>query len=237
MKKKLDWFLVGAHCLVFAIVLGLGVNVSFVVHSLFGPVFGDMDWVNVGVDILVGVLIALGDFGLFIKTEKAWRLINAYAEENGENPGFRLSALVFLNLIFIGVEIAGILYRAGFLQSKGVGYLVAVGILFALAPPVIGLVIHPMTEPPVGLLEDLEMENFQRQHVQELYSGLKSLPFPERHRAYEEDLSGGLDNAAEDIGEKETQKAEKRRRKTEQRVLTGRRDTTPLPEKKFETLR
>lgn len=237
MKKKIDWFLVGAYCLVFAIVLGLGINVSFVVHSLFAPVFGDWDWVNVSADILVGLLIALGDFGLFVKTEKAWRLINAYAEENGENPRFRLTALVFLNLIFIGVEIAGILYRAGFLQSKGVGYLVVVGVLFALAPPVIGLVIHPMTEPPVGLLEDLEMENFQRRHVQELYSGLNELPLSARHKAYESNLETGLDEAVDVMNQKEEQKTEKRRRKTEQRVLTGRRDTTPLPEKKFETLR
>jgi signal transduction histidine kinase len=224
-KQKTDWFIVGAYSLVFAIVLGLGINVAFVAHSLFSPVFVGYDWALEVFAWSTGLLVALGDFGLFLKTERAWRAITVYSEHTGESPHFRQAALVFLNLIFIGVEIAGLVYRADFLASKGVGWLVAIGILLSLAPPVIGLVLHPLVEPPVELLEDLRVEDFERAHIQELYDDLKALPLPERHKAYMADRDGyqeAFQDAIEEAEEKERERAARKRLKANRRVLTNR---------------
>lgn len=193
--KKISWFVIGVYAIVFAIEIGLGINIGFVTHALISPAFTDMPLVSVSGAMLMGILVGFGSFGLFVKTEEAWSAIKSYTEYHRENFWIRASALIALNAVFVGIDILGMLYRLQFLSSRGVAYLAWIGVGLALVPLLIGLVLNPMIKQPASAVEDEALDSFSRNFVTQAYGALESQPLTVRQQAFNGDMLGALGTA------------------------------------------
>jgi hypothetical protein len=223
MRVK-SWFLVGVYAIVFAIEIGLGVNIGFVAHAMVSPAFTDMPQVSMAIAFVAGALIGFGSFGLFLKTEEAWEAIKVHAERRNEWFWLRASALILLNIIFVGIDILGMLYRLQFLDSRGVGFLAWIGVGLAIAPILIGLVVTPMHRKPADLIETEATEDFERAFVTEAYDALAHQPLDVRQLAFNGDMEGALTKALANRAASKNTLAGR-----VQGVLTGRKNnSTPL---------
>lgn len=210
MKSSHGWFVTGVHAISFAILLGLGVNIAFVIHTLTMPVFPDADWISMSIASVFGALLGFGAFGLYLKTEAAYQAILAYGEHYGERVWLRVASLILLNVAVIVIDIFGLLFRIQYLSAHGGTYLIVIGIALALFPFLAGLVLTPMVEPPAELVESNAFRNFQRTHVGEVYQTLIDAPVAERHRAFQGDIDGALDAA---VARKEEEEEARRQRR------------------------
>lgn len=180
--ESFDIFVFCVHSIVFAVLLGAGINVGFIIDTWFQPVFGQNAIVDVAIGLTSGVLIGWGSYGLFTKSERAIRSILA----NEEDPLriIRLVALGLLIVSFVAIGVLGLLYRLQFLNQHGVGYLVWIGIILECSTPLFGLVLHPIQNPPAGVLEEDRSTQFAIRHIDELYDTFENLPIDQRHRIY-----------------------------------------------------
>lgn len=219
--KRFNWFASLVKCIVFALNLSLGINVGFIFDTWLQPVFsGGLEWVGFLVALASGLLIAAGSFGLFIKTEIAAKSIARV--QNPIERRLRMGALVSLVLFFVGVGIFGLVYRLEFLNSKGIGFLVIIGILLDCSQPLFGLVLSPIENTPVDLLEEDLSDLFDRRVIQDSFALAGSMPLSRRLEAY----SGNFGQAVQTtISEEAERKATPRLPRKSKRHLTG--NTTP----------
>lgn len=196
MKRRFNWFADLVKLIVLCLNLSLGINVGFIIDTWLHPVFKDWEWAGFVVALVSGLLIAAGSFGLFIKTEIAVKAISRI--KSTLERRLRYGALTILILLFVGVGCFGLLYRLEFLQSQGVGFLVVIGIMLECAQPLFGLVLHPIENPPVEVLdEDLGAE-FERSVVSDSYALAQNMPLHQRIRAFNGDFTRVLGEQIEE---------------------------------------
>lgn len=188
LKKKFNLFVVCGHCIVGAVLLGSGINNGFIVDTWFRPVFGygDASWVGVLVAIASGLCIGLGAYGLFIHSERALKTILRLPKVEAIIRGI---SLVVLNVGFVALGIAGLDYRLSFLNSRGVGFLLVIGVILECSTPIFGIVMQPLQSPATEVMEEELMEKFERRTISESYGALENRPINERFKA----LKSGID--------------------------------------------
>lgn len=223
-----DVFVFCVHSIVFAVLLGAGINVGFIIGTWFHPVFGDNTFWDVVIALISGVLIGWGSYGLFTKSERAIRSILI----NKEDPlrVIRLIALVVLIVAFVAIGVLGLLYRLQFLNQHGVGYLVWIGILLEISTPLFGLVLHPIQNPPAEVLEEDRSTQFAIRHVDELYNTFENLPIHQRHKIY----SAMVNDTPEDVhdvlrDEVDMENARRRNEASQKPAFRKRFFTNPFP--------
>lgn len=183
-----DLFVVCIHAIIFAILFGAALNVAFIVETWFAPVFAEFlgsatDFFGFIIALGIGACIGYGSYGLFIRSERAIRAILKSDEHSGMK-GARIIALVLLNVGFIGIGVAGLLYRLQFVHTSGVQYLIIIGVILECSIPLFGLVLHPIQHPPAEVLEEERVEGFATTHVGKMYDTFDGLPINQQHRVY-----------------------------------------------------
>ncbi len=183
-SRSFDLFVFCVHCIVFAVLLGAGINVGFIIDTWFQPVFGSNPFVDFLVAVVSGGLIGGGSYGLFIKAERAIKAI-LKANEHDVMKWIRIGALVALIIGFVGIGISGLLYRLQFVDTPGVKYLIVIGVILEISTPLFGLILTPIQRPPVEVLEEDRVDDFSVKHVDELYDTFEEMPLDQRQRIYE----------------------------------------------------
>jgi hypothetical protein len=95
MRKRLDsfkrsnLFLWCVHCLVFCLNMSLGINIGFIIDTWLQPVLvlipgGVGQLVGFIIAVVSGGLIGIGAYGLFIESERAWKVIWKTKANNAE---------------------------------------------------------------------------------------------------------------------------------------------------------
>lgn len=182
-SRSHDTFVICVHGIILAILMGAGINVGFIADTWFGPVFGSNVFLDLVVGIIFGGLIGYGSYGLFIRSERAIRAI-LKSDEHSWLKGFRIGALILLNLGFIGIGITGLIYRLQFIHTPGVKYLIIIGCILEASVPLFGLVLHPIQHPPAEVLEEERVQDFTTNHVGRMYDTFDELPIDEQHEVY-----------------------------------------------------
>jgi len=193
---KFNLFVFCGHCIVFAVLLGSGVNIGFIVDQWFAPVFGYGSGVGASVAVASGMLVGLGAYGLFIHSEKALKTILRLPDPERLIRGI---SLVVLNAGFVALGISGLLYRLSFLNSRGVGFLVVIGCVLEVSTPVFGIVMHPLQNPAVEVLEEERMQHFSRRTISDAWNAADRLPTQRRVKALSAGMDEALDEAVENI--------------------------------------
>jgi hypothetical protein len=214
------------NCLVLSIVFGGMVNFGFLTETWFEPVFGKgvVDYIAA---VVSGIILGLGAYGLYLDSETAIRSI--FKKTNHWEIALRTTGLVILNVAFVGIGILGLWFRLGFLNSRGVGFLGVAGIILECCPPIIGLVIQPLMNPDLDVLEETRMSRLARTTMDEVYDGVESLSPSDRFGAIygENTMEDLLDNAANSL------KPEPKKQKTGRITpLTSRLNKKRIPLKK-----
>lgn len=197
MKKlvKFDLFTFSAYCIVVGVTFGSAINFGFVFGSWFYPVLGQGTIPDQMVSWITGILLGFGAFGLFLRSELALKTILKIKSE--AEKIIRAIGLVVLNLLFVGVGILGLFFRASFLTERGVGFLLWIGVAVEFFPLLIGVVLWPLQHPDAEVLEDSLMAEFERDTIEESFSALKSLPLPKRYAAYTGNIEEAFDEAVD----------------------------------------
>ena len=183
-----DLFVICIHAIIFAILFGAALNVAFIVETWFQPVFTTFlgsvwDFIGFFIALGIGTCIGYGSYGLFIRSERAIRAILKSDEHQGMKSA-RIASLVLLNVGFIGIGVAGLLYRLQFVHTPGTQYLIIIGVILECSIPLFGLVLHPIQHPPAEVLEEERVEGFATTHVGKMYDTFDELPINQQHRVY-----------------------------------------------------
>lgn len=232
--KKFNLFVVCGHFIVGAVLLGSGINNGFIVDTWFRPVFGygDASWVGVAVAIASGLCIGLGAYGLFIHSERALKTILRLPALEAWIRGV---SLVVLNVGFVALGIAGLDYRLSFLNSRGVGFLLVIGVILECSTPIFGIVMQPLQNPATEVMEEELLEKFERRTISESYGALEERPINERFKALKSGIDEDtFDEAIEAVPEVAPRPAPRRRGGVLSRRDVSQKPTTNLssPEQK-----
>lgn len=231
--KRFNLFVFCGHCIVFAVLLGSGVNIGFIVDTWFAPVFGYGSGIGSAVAVLSGLLVGMGAYGLFIHSEHALKTIMRLSDTEKWVRGI---SLILLNVMFVAMGIAGLAYRLSYLSSKGVGFLFVIGCVLEVCTPIFGLVMYPMTHPDVSVLSEDRMNAFERRTVHETWDSMDKLPVQNRFKAltsgYEDD--GLLEEAINASAPVEKPKTVRRTDPLTRRMQARRISPPDLEEEEFE---
>ena len=203
-SRSHDLFVVCVHSIIFAILLGAGINVGFIVDTWFQPVFS-AGWLDTVIALAIGALVGYGTYGLFIRSERAIRAI-LKSPEHRAMKAVRIVAMVILNLGFIGIGVSGLLYRLQFVHTSGVMYLIIIGCILEGSVPLFGLVLHPIQHPPAEALEEERVQDFTTSHVGRMYDTFDRAPIDEQHRVYTAIINDDAD-AVQDVIDRQVKRS------------------------------